>query len=345
MGNFMTFVVNGSSGLTFPDNSTQTTAGPAYSFRNKLINGNFDIWQRPVITWTESNTYNADRWALYVNGDTYSATRQSFVSGDALFDPTVGNTSAQYYLQVAVTSVAGAANYCIIRQYIENIRTIANKTVTVSFWAKAATGTPVIGVSFDEIFGSGGSPSAQINGVGQSVTLSTTWAKYTKTFTIGSLNGKTIGTDENTSNTLINFWLDAGSSYDSRTGTSGQLTKTVSIAQVQVEVGTVATDFEVRPVALELKLCERYYEVVTTSALEFWPFNSPGAASYATACRFPFRTEKRISPVMSVTLGSASNVSATLPYTSKHGHHIVLTGTAAGYGYQYTGQIYANSDF
>jgi hypothetical protein len=51
-------------------------------------------------------------------------------------------------------------------------------------------------------------------------------------------------------------------------------TVTVGITQVQVELGSVATTFEQRPVGLELALCQRYYAQVGTNAI--------GAAATAT---------------------------------------------------------------
>ena len=73
--------------------------------------------------------------------------------------------------------------------------------------------------------------------------MSTTWTKYTKTFTIPSITGKTLGTDSN-DYLQLNFWLDGGSSFDSRTDTLGQQSGTFEFAQVQLEKGSSATDFE-----------------------------------------------------------------------------------------------------
>jgi len=229
--------------------------GQLAGLRNKIINGNMGIFQRGTTAVTTNGAYGpADRWYSGSNGNTFSTSQGSFVSGDTLYD----TGGAQYFTTVAVTSVAGAANYSLLAQKIEDIRILAGQTVTISFWAKAASGTPSIGLGIEQGFGSGGSPSATVTLTGQAQALTTTWTQYTKTFAIPSINGKTVGTTANTSATNVVFWLDAGSSFDTRSGTIGQASKTVSIAQVQVEVGPVATPFEQRPIGMELALCQRY---------------------------------------------------------------------------------------
>ena len=247
---------------TFSGNVQMASAngGQLAGLRNKIINGNMGIFQRGTTAITVGGGYGpADRWFSNSNGNTFSTSQGSFVSGDTLYD----TGGAQYFTTIAVTSVSNPANYSLFAQKIEDVRILAGQTVTVSFWAKAASGTPSIGLNVEQIFGSGGSPSSDVTGVGQSQTLTTTWAQYTKTFTVASINGKTIGTTANTSFTNLVFWLDAGSNFNSRSGTIGQASKTVSIAQVQLEVGPVATPFEQRPIGMELALCQRYYAFYT----------------------------------------------------------------------------------
>lgn len=224
---------------------------------NILYNGNMDHWQSYTAAVTTSGGYGADGFDVRVSGDTFSMTQQSFASGDDLYDGD-GTAAARYYTQVDVTSVAGAGNFAILEQRVEDVRRLAGKTVTLSFWAKAAAGTPQIGVSSTQYFGTGGSPSANASTTGQAITLSTTWAKYTVTFTIANINGKTIGTDEN-SFTFIMFWLDAGSAYNTQSGSIGQASKIVSIAQVKLEEGSVATPFMVEDKEVSLVRAQRYF--------------------------------------------------------------------------------------
>jgi hypothetical protein len=248
-GGTMTGTVNGLQ-------MASANGGQLAGLRNKIINGDMRVAQRGTTAVTTGATYGpADRWVTGTAGNTFSTTQGSFASGDTLFD----TGGAQFFTQIAVTSVAGASNSTDFSQKIEDVRLLAGQTVTVSFWAKAASGTPSIGVEVRQNFGNGGSTT--VTGTGQAQALTTTWAQYTKTFTVPSINGKTVGT-ANTHFTQLVFWLDAGSTLNTVSGSIGQASKTVSIAQVQVEVGPVATPFEQRPYGMELALCQRYFQII-----------------------------------------------------------------------------------
>ena len=72
------------------------------------------------------------------------------------------------------------------------------------------------------------------------------------------MSGKTFGTNNNDYFRLA-FWLDAGSDYDSRTNTLGNQSGTFDFAQVQVEVGSSATEFEGKTYGETIEQCQRYY--------------------------------------------------------------------------------------
>ena len=232
--------------------------GPLAGFRNAIINGNFDFWQRG--TSFTGNEYGADRWIHGRVGTTHTASRQAFPLGqtDVPGEP-------EYFCRTAVTSVAGANNYAALVQKIEDVRTFAGQQITVSFWAKADASKP-IAVELQQLFGTGGSPSAVVQAIGVTkTTLSTSWQKITVTATIPSISSKTLGTNNDYSLDAI-IWFDAGSTFNSRTSSLGQQSGTFDIAQVQIERGPVATPFERRPIGTELALCQRYYRKVSNAS-------------------------------------------------------------------------------
>lgn len=245
---------------TVVNNTATSTSNTIFTnryitYKNKIINGNFDIWQRG--TSLSSGTglrFLADRWLNVSTGSTYTASRQSF---------TLGQTSVpnepSFFHRTIVSSVAGSGNSCIFVQRVESVRTLAGKTATLSFWAKADS-SKNIAVEFAQSFGSGGSPSSTLVGIGVTTfTLTSSWQKFTIITNIPSISGKTLGTNGNDHLAFI-FWFDAGSSLNSRTNSLGQQSGTFDIAQVQLEEGNVATPFEIRPIGLELSLCQRYYQ-------------------------------------------------------------------------------------
>ena len=78
----------------------------------------------------------------------------------------------------------------------------------------------------------------------------------------------------------LRFWFDAGSSFNSRTNSLGQQSGTFDIAQVQLEAGSVATPFEIRPIGTELLMCQRYYQ-----SLYFYEQSDVTTYTYATHMR------------------------------------------------------------
>lgn len=331
--------INGTTGTFSGDvQMASTNGGQLAGLRNKIINGNMDIFQRGATAVT-TNVYGpADRFINDSVVNTFSTTRGSFVSGETLFD----TGGAQFYTQIAVTSVTAPGNYYKFAQNIENVRILAGQTVTVSFWAEAASGTPSIALEIFQNFGTGGtSVSPSVAGVGQAQAITTTWAKYSKTFTIPSINGKTLGTNANTSFTSLNFWLDAGTNFSGvggrAAGIGPQVSKTISIAQVQLEIGPVATPFEQRPVGMELALCQRYYEVMPqagTGSIQASIGTGQNTSATAGSVPITFKVTKRATPEVtfsgSLRVSSAAGGDLTVTSTSFIG--VGLEGAVISYG-------------
>ena len=224
--------------------------GPLAGFRNAIINGNFDIWQRG--TSQAADAYGSDRWRNTISGTSCTQSRQSFTLGQTEVpgEPT-------YFCRNVVSSSAGAGNFARLMQNIEDVRTFAGQQITVSFWAKADA-SKSIAIDFGQFFGSGGSPSSFVSGIGAvKKNLTTSWQKITHTITLTSIASKTLGSNQD-QYVQFSIWFDAGSSFNARTDTLGQQSGTFDIAQVQLEAGPVATPFERRPIGAELSLCQRY---------------------------------------------------------------------------------------
>jgi hypothetical protein len=279
--------------VTFPDGSQQSSSA-AMSFRNKLINGGFDVWQRAT-TQSTSGYGSDDRWSNQNTGSTKTNSGHFFTNGQT---EVPGNP--KYFCRTVVSSVAGAANYVAKKQRIEDVRTLSGKTATLSFWAKADA-SQSISVSFKQHFGTGGSPSADVTGIGiTKIALTTSWQKYTVTVNIPSITGKTLGTDKHA--LYVAIWFDAGSNYNAFTDTLGHQSGTFDLAQVQLEEGSVATAFEDRPFGLELQLCQRYYE--RTGFIVLAALTNRFQSGY-------WKVQKRVSPVLTLTVvgGTAAAVS------------------------------------
>lgn len=222
--------------------------------KNYIINGNFDIWQRGILlAASASNRYLADRFFTVGAGSTVAPSQQVFALGQVAVP-----NEPSFFHRTVVASAAGVNNYAYQSQRIESVRSLAGKTVMLTFWAKADANKN-IAVEFIQHFGTGGAPSATITGIGVvACALTGLWQKTSITVEIPSIAGKTIGSNGD-DYLAIQWWFDAGSASDARTAALGQQSGTFDIAQVQLEEGSEATAFEYRQIAEELGLCQRYF--------------------------------------------------------------------------------------
>lgn len=267
--------------------------GTQFSFRNKMINGGFDVWQRGTSSTDWAGDFAlliCDRYRLgYDTGSIPTGrtiSRQEFTLGqtDVPGDP-------RYYFQYTFPNLGTPSNY--LRSDIVDptgVRMLAGKTCTLSFWAKCASGTMAIGASIAQEFGSGGSPSAGIYPSYTAFTATTTWQRFTITRTLSSITGKTLG-----SNNDSRIWPY----IILPTNAAG----TINLANLQLEEGSLATPFERKPFQVELAMCQRYYEKsynydVFPGTLTFG--GAPGSIGRMARPSVSFRVEKAIVPNVTI---------------------------------------------
>lgn len=208
--------------------------------KNKIINGDFKVWQRGTSFTTAAYAYTADRWTMDAStafATSITVSQQTFTPGTA---PVSGYEGTYYYRLVYTKAASQTAQY--VKQRIEDVRQLAGQTATISFWAKCDAARS-IGVSFDQNFGSGGSGTVSTSAGTASAT--TAWQRFSYTVSIPSVSGKTIGTS---SFLEVIFTLPNASS-------------TTDIWGVQLESGSTATAFQTASGTIqgELSLCQRYY--------------------------------------------------------------------------------------
>lgn len=175
----MTTSFNGTTGITFPDASTQSNS--QVGMKNRIIDGGFTINQRVYVSNTSlsSGTYAHDRWKGGAGGGTYTFTQGALG------------------VNTTITITAGT-----LVQVIEGCNLPEGGTYVLSW-----TGT------------------AQ-----------------------GRLNGGTYGSSGTV--TVTGWVAGTNLNVEFSTGTLGS---------VQLEKGSTATSFDVRPYGTEFALCQRYY--------------------------------------------------------------------------------------
>jgi hypothetical protein len=179
------------------------------------------------------------------NPTSASITRQAFTPGAA---PEVGY-EAPFFARSTITTVGSTTTYRPFGQRIEDVRTFANQTVTLSFWAKADSARTLNFFS-TQSFGSGGS-GAVSSGL-TAFSLTTSWQRFTYNFTPPSISGKTIGASS---------YLEIAFQQAAASGS------VLDLWGVQLEPGTVANDFRTNANSLqgELAACQRYYHRFTAA--------------------------------------------------------------------------------
>jgi len=255
--------------------------------KNKIINGDFTINQRSFTTST-SDVFGFDRWKTTFSGATGTYSTQAFTPGTA----PVAGYEATNFARLAVT--VGNDN-CRLEQKIEDVRTFAGQTVTLSFYAKGTnpTTTGNLSASLVQAFGSGGSLAVTLT---QTFVLTANWTRYSLTFAVGSMSGKTIGTGSS---------LDVKLEQAASTSTDAW---TLDVWGVQLEYGSKATPFQTAsggsPQA-ELAMCQRYYWRTANLNQRFglsFVYNTTTA--YGT---ISYPVEMRTSTITLETTGTAGN--------------------------------------
>jgi len=301
------------------------------SGKNALINGNFDFWQRGG-SQTETGYGSADRWYCENIGSTKTASRQEFTLGQASVP---GNPS--YYLRHVVTSVAGASNVCRMVQNVESVKTFADSVVTLSFWAKADS-VKSIAVNLSQFFGDGGG-SGEVFITPSKLSLTTAWKKYSVNFNLPSISGKTIGTTGNDC-VRVGFWFDAGADYNTYTSSLGQQSGTFDIAQVQLEAGRVASEFESRPYAVESLLCQRYYWKGTPISEQEVYESAHAGIQYKRVAYCTFPTTLRKIPVMGIAVAPTYTNCSYLDIVGSASDFMLRVSVTAAGTYSATGGVY-----
>jgi hypothetical protein len=248
------------------------SAGNPLMFRNRIINGDMAIAQRGTSTALVNQTlgYSTDRFFAY-----YSFTGGALTT----YQNTLSVTDAPYQqgllysTNVTCTStLSGTAGGAYLSgQVVEGFNardfgwgTSFGSPVTMSFWFKSgSTGYTSASIRNKSTYNySFTSPQLTYStaGVWQYYTVTippppsgSAWGSGTASFAEVIINGFQSGV----SATGWNNSASMGYSGMIAPFTAGNY---VAYTGVQLEKGSVATPFEVRPYGIELSLCQRYYE-------------------------------------------------------------------------------------
>lgn len=216
------------------------------SGRNVLSNGQMQVWQRgtSVSNMGPSRTYaySADRWESY---------RGAFQTNITVSRQT-GTGQFGYCARVQRVNGDTATQYLSINQALESADSLkfSGKYATLGFWARIGANFSsslsnklscaiTSGTGTDQNARGGFTGAVQV--AGSDITLSTSWAYYSITGLVGTIN-----------QIAVNF------NYVP-TGTAGA-NDWFEITGVQLEVGSAPSTFEFLSYQNDLNICERYFK-------------------------------------------------------------------------------------
>jgi len=261
--------------------------------RNLIINGAMQVAQRGTSS-TSSGYQTVDRFSLGNSGTDETPTQAQVDVAAGTTPYTLGFRKAFKLTNGNQTGGAGSSDFVFIKYIVEAQDTAtsgwnfksASSDITLSFWAKSSVAQNFFGYiempdSPEQVFPfQTGSLSAD------------TWTKITVTIP-GNSNivvnndneegfkifiSQFWGTDFTDSSRALNTWAAFNSGQRMPDFTSTWYTTndaTFELTGVQLEVGSVATDFEHRSFAQELALCQRYFYKTYIQG------TNPGTASQA----------------------------------------------------------------
>jgi hypothetical protein len=287
--------------------------------KNAIIGGDFSTnpWQRGTsFSSVAANAYTADRW---IYGKTGAMVHDISKAADA---PTVAQAGrlTNHCLLVDCTTVdssIAAGDFCYVGQFIEgyNFLPLAQRTMTLSFWHKhTKTGTYCVAVK------NSGTDRTYVAEYTQDTT--DTWERATVTITASP----SAGTWDYTTGIglYVLFPLVCGVTFQTTAsawqtgnfiGTANQVnacdstSNNFKLALVQLEAGSVATEFEARQVQVERMLCERYLPAFQSQSGSAIIAAGGGGLCFSTTeavIQVPLRVSPRIPPT-GVTVSNATH--------------------------------------
>ena len=330
--------------------------------KNIIINGAMNVARRG--TSSTANGYGSvDRFRILYNGTDEAPTHAQVDVASGTTPYTSGFRKAYKITNGNQTGGAGGADYIIVRTILE-AQDIANSgwnytssssNITLSFWVKSSVAQNFYGnlVSYD------GTPQNYAFETG-SLTADT-WTKITKTIPGNSNltfdNNTEAGVRLNilpffgasyTGSVTLNQWAAYSGSAQTPANTSTWYTTndaTFEITGVQLEVGSVATDFEHKSFAEELALCQRYFQSISRSSssnsvdgtFAAGTCNTNGGAGGILQVMVRFQTTMRAAPTMTQSGTFSHHVSGvnvadtTLSFNQAYIDGIKCTGTQTAF--------------
>lgn len=196
--------------------------------RNLIINGAMQVAQRGT-SQTIGGYGSVDRWSIdnTADGGGQVADAPDDFEYSLKVNPDSGNAAVRQAIELPAAGKGGVFR--------------SGQIFTLSFWLKSDNAGEVINIFIASSTSVSGTTTEHVNDTSTGLTTSTSWTRYTYTYTQAS----NVGGSDTCYNIVPYVTSPSGAIY---------------ITGVQLEVGETATPFEYRSYGDELQRCQRYYQ-------------------------------------------------------------------------------------
>ena len=257
-----------------------------------IINGDMAIWQRGTALSSSSGSYACDRFWYAGTGATSQRSTdvpsgKGFIYSNKL---TYGSADMAIGQPIELPATGKQGNL------------ISGQTLTIAFYGKVDSGTEGIGLAINFRNGKFDSTDQQAFTISDNaVTLTTSWQRFTKTFTIPTVHANNI---------MAAFEING-------------ISKTAYITGVQAEIGTFDSNsippFQFEDAGTNLRRCQRYFQTIPGA-------KEGGANPDGTAVNrvyWDFKVSMRATPTITQGSGAAA---AGVQFTNTEGYGIYRDG-------------------
>lgn len=296
------------------------------SNRNLIVDGNKDVWNAAsAFTCGATLTYSYNVMYKVCVGAGGAGTYQIGNIALGSYSNYGYAPCAKYYGALTVTTAStgtlAALTTPMIAVLMEGVNTAAGQSVTLSMWLFTFSGTVNVTQAWAiQTFGSGGSPSANINTlVPVNWVVNTVPKRFSVRIDLPSIVGKTLGTAGN-DYVLMGLSFPPGLTY-----TICDVQWQLEVCSPQAPAAGLPTAFEYRGLQSELVRIYRYYEASALPGL-FSGNVSSGGTYFSNSY---FKTAKRTTPSVTLTTaGSPSSFPTTISLASSQPDGILVSALA-----------------
>jgi hypothetical protein len=250
------------------DGSVNVNAPGGMMFRNKIVNGGFDIWQRGTTVSSSVNDWTADRFFNTNSAMTWTRANNT-LGGPCPYMCTLtgGGSDSRFRFSFEMPSTTSQGEFEVNSYWTLSLYTdfnIAGRTFSIGY-------------------------AANPNGTTDTASTTGTWVA------LGG-NRYSVTMQINAANTNNRAAMRFSGPFN---GPVNEGVASISVTGVQFEAGSVATPFERRLPGVELALCQRYYEIIGGSSGQQNLFaDTYSNGGNVPVMYFSFATIKRAAPTI-----------------------------------------------